>query len=764
MTSSTATPARRPERDTDYGAADGVAALDLPIEGMTCGACAARVERALNKLDGVTATVNFATEQAHVELTGAASPTHVVTAVEEAGYRARLPVAGDADAHAPGQGSVAASGAGERWRTRLLAAAAATVPLVLLSMVGRLQFAGWGWVAFALATPVVLWAGWPFHRTAAHNARRAAATMDTLVSLGTLAAWGWSVVVLVGDATGTLESHGHAAIYFETAAVITTLIILGRWLEARAKQRATSALRALLHDSAQDVWVRGADGVERSIPAAQLRVDDVFVVRPGERVATDGVVLEGTSAIDTSLVTGESVPREVEPGDVLVGGTINVAGRLFVRATRVGADTARAQIARLVSEAQTGKARAQRLADRVSAVFVPVVLGLALATLVGWLATGADAPTAFRHAVAVVIIACPCALGLATPMALLVGTGRGAQLGILIRGARALEATRTIDTVVLDKTGTITTGDMALVAVQARTGDDAADVAEVGRRAAAVEQAAEHPIAQAIVAGVLARGGEVPEVQEFRALAGLGACGRVEDVDVVVGRAQLLEQHGLRVDGELAALAVEAEQRGQTSVFVGWGGRAQGLLSLADTAKPSSAAAVAALRDLGLRVVLASGDNWTVADAVARTVGIDEVHAGVLPEQKHELVRSLQREGRTVAMVGDGVNDAPALAAADLGIALGTGTDVAAEAADLTLVSGDLQGVADAIALARRTLATIRGNLFWAFGYNVAAIPLAVGGVLDPMIAAGAMTFSSLFVVGNSLRLRRFERGERGRR
>jgi Cu+-exporting ATPase len=738
--------------------------LELTIGGMTCASCAARIEKKLNKLEGVRATVNYATEKARVDHADGVTPEDLVATVTRTGYTAELPADADADPDTKPNTSPAGTDL-KALRERLLGSAVLAVQVIAMSMAAMVpglkvphEFEA---LSLFLTAPIVTWGAWPFHRAAWQNLRHGAATMDTLISMGVLTAFLWSCYAWFVSSGGLIQQHdvlapgrhAHSQVYFEVAAGVTVFLLAGRYFEARSKRRAGAALRALLDLGAADVAVlRG--GQEMRIPIDRLLVGDEFIVRPGEKIATDGEVVEGASVVDESMLTGESVPIEVDPGSAVTGGTMNASGRLRVRASRVGAQTRLAQMARLVSDAQSGKAKVQRLADRVSAVFVPIVIALAVVTLAVWLVIGSPVGTAFAAAVAVLIIACPCALGLATPTALLVGTGRGAQLGILIKGPEVLESTRRVDTVLLDKTGTVTTGAMTLVEVLPAAGENAD---EVLRRAAAVEDASEHPIATAIAAGGRQRLGQLPPVVGFRSARGLGVQGEIDGAVVQVGRpVWLAEQWSVSLPYALVSAASEQEAHGRTVVAVAWDGRARGLLSVADTVKASSAEAVRLLRSLGLNPVLVTGDNETVARAVAAEVGIDTVISGVLPEGKVEQVRRLQQAGRVVAMVGDGINDAAALAQADLGLAMGTGTDAAIEASDLTLVRGDLRVVADAIRLSRRTLRTIKGNLFWAFGYNVAALPLAAAGLLNPMIAGAAMAFSSVFVVSNSLRLRSF--------
>ncbi|MDN3022730.1 heavy metal translocating P-type ATPase [Streptomyces sp. S.PB5] len=764
---------------TDTPITPAASEVELLIGGMTCASCAARVEKKLNRMDGVSATVNYATEKAKVTYGEGVGVADLIATVVRTGYTAEEPAPPREETEGPDGKTEDPDPELTSLRQRLVVAALLAVPVVLLSMVPALQFDNWQWLALTLASPVVVWGGLPFHKAAWTNARHAAATMDTLVSVGTLAAFGWSLWALFfGDAgmAGMKDefrftvsrADGASTIYLEVAAGVTVFILLGRYLEARSKRRAGAALRALMELGAKDVAVlryeegepgalsveggggRRAGGREVRIPVGRLAVGDRFVVRPGEKIATDGTVVEGASAVDAAMLTGESVPVDVGVGDQVAGATVNAGGRLVVQATRVGADTQLARMARLVEEAQNGKAEVQRLADRISAVFVPAVILVAVATFGAWLGVTGDTVAAFTAAVAVLIIACPCALGLATPTALMVGTGRGAQLGILIKGPEVLESTRRVDTVVLDKTGTVTTGRMTLHEVYAVEGTDEKQVL---RLAGALEHASEHPVARAVASGAEEQFGALPEVEGFENVPGRGVRGRVEGHDVAVGR---LSENAAELPPDLARAKEAAERGGRTAVVVAWDGVARGVVTVADAVKETSAEAVRELRALGLTPVLLTGDNRTVAEAVAERVGIERVVAEVLPEEKVDVVRRLQGEGRVVAMVGDGVNDAAALATADLGLAMGTGTDAAIEAGDLTLVRGDLRVAADAIRLSRRTLATIKGNLVWAFGYNVAALPLAAAGLLNPMIAGAAMAFSSVFVVTNSLRLRAF--------
>lgn len=761
-----------PVTDTPTAAptsAPATAAVDveLAIGGMTCASCAARIEKKLNRMDGVEATVNYATEKAKVSYRGeAVSVGDLIATVEATGYTAAEP-----PPPRPAGGEVSSRSAEEEaddelrpLRQRLITAVVLSVPVIAMAMIPALQIEYWQWLSLTLAAPVVTYAAWPFHRAAWKNARHGAATMDTLISVGTSAAFLWSLWALFFGTAGTpgmthpfeltiARSDGAGNIYLEAAAGVTAFILAGRYFEARSKRKAGAALRALMELGAKEVTVL-RDGAEVTVATGELAVGDRFVVRPGEKIATDGTVTEGTSAVDASMLTGESVPVEVAPGDTVTGATLNAGGRLVVQATRVGSDTQLARMARMVEDAQNGKAAAQRLADRISAVFVPVVIALALGTLGFWLGNGSGLTAAFTAAVAVLIIACPCALGLATPTALMVGTGRGAQLGILIKGPEVLETTRKVDTIVLDKTGTVTTGKMTLLGVH--TAPDTSDT-ELLRLAGALEHASEHPIARAIATGATDRTGTLPTPEDFANIPGLGVQGIVEGHAVLVGRTKLLAEWEIHLPEELETRKQEAETQGRTVVAVAWDGEARGILEVADAVKDTSTEAIRRLRGLGLTPILLTGDNKAVAEAVAREVGITEVIADVMPEDKVDVVTRLQGEGKSVAMVGDGVNDAAALAQADLGLAMGTGTDAAIEAGDLTLVTGDLRAAADAIRLSRRTLTTIKGNLFWAFGYNVAALPLAAAGLLNPMIAGAAMAFSSVFVVGNSLRLRTFK-------
>ena len=746
--------------------------IELAIRGMTCASCANRIEKKLNKLDGVTATVNYATEKARVTFPPTLSPGDLVSTVEQAGYQAALQASKGSVDNGRSMEADATDDPARSLRQRLLISAVLSIPVIAMAMIPALQFTYWQWLSLTLAAPVVMWGAWPFHTAAWTNLRHGTSTMDTLISMGTLAALGWSLYALFfGTAGMTGMTHpfeltvsrtdGAANIYLEAASGVTTFILAGRYFEARSKRRAGAALRALLELGAKQVAVLrdGPTGrVEELIATDRLAVGDLFVVRPGEKIATDGTIEEGTSAVDASMLTGESVPVEVTTGDSVGGATVNAGGRIIVRAARVGSDTQLAQMAQLVEDAQNGKAEVQRLADRVSGIFVPIVIALAVGTLGLWVGTGGGLAAAFTAAVAVLIIACPCALGLATPTALMVGTGRGAQLGILIKGPEVLESTRKVDTVVLDKTGTVTTGQMAITDVMPADGEHASQVLLM---AGALENASEHPIAQAIAKGARDRVGQLPDVEDFASTEGLGVQGTVvgdhRSHAVLVGRPRLLEEWSQHLPSDLRDALAAAQAAGGTAVAIGWDGKARGLIVVADAVKPTSAEAVRQLRGLGLTPVLLTGDNEAVARAVAAEVGIDKVIAEVLPQDKVDVVRRLQADGKTVAMVGDGVNDAAALAQADLGLSMGTGADVAIEASDLTLVRGDLRVAADAIRLSRRTLGIIKGNLFWAFAYNVAALPLAAAGLLNPMLAGAAMAFSSVFVVSNSLRLRRFK-------
>ncbi|WP_022916725.1 heavy metal translocating P-type ATPase [Ruania albidiflava] len=743
----------------------GVAGIELQIGGMTCASCANRIEKKLNKLDGVTASVNYATEKASVTGPDDLDPQALIAEVEKTGYTAALPARtkGHGDS-SEDEGESAEDRELRSLRQRLIGAAVLAVPVIAMAMIPALQFDYWGFASLVLAAPVVVWAGWPFHRATWMNLKHGAATMDTLISVGTTAALIWSIVALFFGTAGQpgvthsfelaiSRSDGLGNIYLEVAAGVITFILMGRYFEKRSKRRAGAALRALLELGAKEVSVL-RDGTEQRVSIDELAVGDEFVVRPGEKIATDGTITSGSSAIDASMLTGESVPVEVSEGDPVTGATVNAGGRLVVKATRVGSDTQLAQMAKMVEDAQSGKAEIQRLADRVSGVFVPIAIAIAVATLGAWIGAGFPLSAGFTAAVAVLIIACPCALGLATPTALLVGTGRGAQMGVLIKGPETLESTRKVDTIVLDKTGTVTTGKMTLTDVIAA---DGVDRDELLRLAGGLEDYSEHPIAQAIATGATTEVGDLPAPESFENIEGKGVQGVIDGHAVLAGRESLLADWSIHLGDDLRVAKQAAEAEGKTAIAIAWDGAARGVLVVSDQIKPTSAQAIAQFKELGLTPVLLTGDNQAVAEQVAAEVGIDQVIAEVMPKDKVGVVSKLQDEGKVVAMVGDGVNDAPALAQADLGLAMGTGTDVAIEAADITLVRGDLRAAADAIRLARRTLRTIKANLFWAFAYNTAAIPLAAFGLLNPMLAGAAMALSSVFVVSNSLRLRTFK-------
>ena len=750
---------------TDQSTGTNLAGVELQIGGMTCASCANRIEKKLNKLDGITASVNYATEKASVTAPAGYDPQLLIAEVEKTGYTAELPT--PKGAAAPGDGNEGESREDAELRAlrqRLIGSAVLAVPVIAMAMIPALQFDYWGFASLALAAPVVIWAGWPFHKAAWMNLKHGAATMDTLISVGTSAAMIWSIIALFFGTAGDRgvvhpfeltisRSDGLGHIYLEVAAGVITFILLGRYFEKRSKRRAGAALRALLELGAKEVSVL-RDGKEERISIEELSVGDEFVVRPGEKIATDGTITSGSSAIDASMLTGESVPVEVSEGDSVTGATVNAGGRLVVKATRVGSDTQLAQMAKLVEDAQSGKAEIQRLADRVSGMFVPIAIAIAVAALGAWIGAGFPLSAGFTAAVAVLIIACPCALGLATPTALLVGTGRGAQMGVLIKGPEVLESTKRVDTIVLDKTGTVTTGKMTLTDVITADGTDRGDLL---RLAGGLEDYSEHPIAQAIAAGATAEVGDLPATESFENIEGKGVQGVVDGRAVLAGRESLLADWSQHLDEHLKSAEQTAEAEGKTAIAVGWDGAARGVLVVSDQIKPTSAEAIRQFTELGLTPVLLTGDNQTVAEQVAAEVGITQVIAEVLPKDKVDVVARLQGEGKVVAMVGDGVNDAPALAQADLGLAMGTGTDVAIEAADITLVRGDLRAAADAIRLSRKTLGTIKTNLFWAFAYNTAAIPLAAFGLLNPMLAGAAMALSSVFVVSNSLRLRTFK-------